>query len=185
MGVASEWELWLERRKKNIGYITRTDAFAEPTEAQKTAALKIEAKNWDETRTSWADQRPGMTCDGRMRTFCGPATKGKTTFTIGEEYSIPLGHGINLLRTREPDGRLDGPEYTSAFNAYIVTPMDPHGILKAQGIDVSRYEKKPTIFHKLLWKLQDWWNRKNEDYGPNRTRLTKEFIDSMTFKEKK
>ena len=42
----SDWEKKLEPRKANIGFLTRSDAFAEPTPAQRAAALAHETKSW-------------------------------------------------------------------------------------------------------------------------------------------
>jgi len=150
------WEAVLERRKANIGFVTRTDAFENPTDGMKAQALAIETKKWQETI-------------------------GKKPFHLGNEYSVPKGHGINLLRTREPGGKLDGPEYDMAIGAYITTPMDHYDILKAQGIDVSRYENPPNIFHKIY----DWIKCKFEDNYERGPRLTKEFLENFSVKEKK
>ena len=162
MGM-TPWEEVLERRKKNIGILGRYYDFKPLTEAQKAAALAIEIKSWQESK--------------------GTRLKG---WKVSDAYSIPKGPGINLLRTREPGGKLDGPEYNGAIVAYVNTPMDHHGILKAQGIDVRQWERKPTIFHKLWWKFQDWLHRNDEEWNPpNRTRLTSEFIKMFSIKEKK
>lgn len=157
---------WIEiirRRKENIGFVGKLGAFKPATEAEKAIALAREIQSWQASK--------GTRLEG---------------WKVSESYSIPKGSGINLLRTREPGGRLDGPEWNGAIVAYVDTPMDHHGILKAQGIDVGKWEKKPTIFHKLFWKIQDWFHRYDDEYEPpNRIRLSKEFIKMFTIKEKK
>lgn len=166
MGIKTAWQEIIERRNKNIGFITRTGAFSEPNEAQKAAALAIETQNWSETRTSWSPHK------------WAPAAPGKKTWTTGPEYTTPVGHGINLKRTREPGGKLNGPEYQSAMHAYVVTPMDHYGILKAQGVDVSRYERKS-----LFKKIYDWFKRKIDNEYKPQPWLTKEFIEQFKIKE--
>jgi hypothetical protein len=160
----SHWEYWIQRRKENIGYVSKLGAFKPLTEAEKAASLAIEIQSWQASK--------GTRLDG---------------WHTSSSYSAPLGTGINLKRTREPGGRLDGPEYNKAIDVYVTTPMDHYGILKAQGIDVSKWTKKPTVFHKLFWKIQDWYcSRKDEYYeSPDRIRLRKEFIKMFTIKEKK
>lgn len=160
--MTTPWVQWIEKRNKNIGFASKVGAFKPPTPAEKAAALSIETVAWQ-------------------------LSQGKRTFTASEEYRIPVGHGINLLRTREPGGRLDGPEYKSALESYVTTPMDHHDILKAQGIDVTRYEILPNIFQKLVYKMIDWFMHfQNDEYeSPDRTRLTPEFIETFSLKEKK
>lgn len=166
MGIKTAWEEVIQRRKENIGFLTRTGAFCEPTEAEKAAALSIELNNWSETRSSWAPTKGAL------------PSPGKKTWTTSFEYTTPLGAGINLKRTREPGGKLDGPEYYSAMHVYVVTPMDHYGILKAQGIDVSKYEKMP-----FLQKIYNWFRKKiNDEYEP-KPWLTKEFIEQFKIKE--
>lgn len=151
------WVIAIERRNANIGFLTRAGGLNPPTEAQIAASKAIEINAWQRT-------------------------KGAVPYKISDEYKIPKGHGINLLRTREPGGKLDGPERNGSIVAYITTPMDHFDILKSQGIDVSKYAKPPNIFMKII----DWFKRKYRDSEYERgPRLTKEFIDSMTFKEKK
>ena len=160
----TNWERWIERRKQNIGLVRKYYKFTPPTEAEKAASLAIEIQSWQASK--------GTRLEG---------------WKVSDSYSDPKGHGINLLRTREPEGKLDGPEYTKAINAYITTPMDHHNILKSQGIDVSIWEEKPSIFSKMFWKAWDYLMKQTDpEYEyPDRTRLTEEFIDMMTFKEKK
>jgi hypothetical protein len=159
MGV-TPWANILARRKANIGFITRLQAFDEPTPEMKASALALEINKWQETI-------------------------GKRPYSVSAEYKTPLGPGINLKRTREPGGRLDGPEYQSALHMYVVTPMDHFDILKSQGIDVSRYEKHPNIFQRAFDKIYDWFKlRKDPDYI-RLPRLSKEFIETFKIKEKK
>lgn len=60
----TEWEKFLERKKANIGFITRGKAFREPTDAEIARAIMIEVKSWQQSR-------------------------GKKTFTKSEEYKVP------------------------------------------------------------------------------------------------
>jgi hypothetical protein len=152
----TRWEQWIKRRSDNIGFITRAGGFKPPTEAEIAAAKAIEINAWQRT-------------------------KGEIPYHVSASYALPKGHGINLLRTREPGGKLDGPEYTKSVESYILTPIDHHGILKAHGIDVSRYERPPNIFMRII----DWFKKKKDPDYERGPRLTAEFIDSMTSKEKK
>jgi len=93
----NDWEKFLERRKKNLGFVTRLGAFHNPTEAEKAAALEIEINSWQ-------------------------ATKGTRPFTVSAEYSNPLGHGINLKATRDVGEKAEHRE--EAIKAYINTDMD-------------------------------------------------------------
>lgn len=163
MGI-NDWKELIDRRTANIGYGSKLGHFKPLTDAEKAAALAIEIQNWQASK--------------------GTRLKG---WSIGESYADPLGSGINLKRTREPGGKLDSPEYQSALHMYEVTPMDHFGILKAQGVDVSKYEIPPTRIEKMIWKLQDWLGLKNDDEyePPDRTRLTKEFMETFSVKEKK
>lgn len=160
--MKSPWVEILERRKANIGFASKVGGLKPPTPGEKAAALSIEMASWQ-------------------------LSQSKKTWTVSSEYSFPLGTGINLKRTREPGGKMDGPEYNNAIHAYLVTPMDHHDILKAQGIDVSKWEQKPNMFQKLFWNLMDLFNRQfNPEYeSPERIRFTKEFIEMFGIKEKK
>lgn len=152
----NNWEKFLERRKANIGFITRGKAFRDPTPAEMATAVQLEIKSWQET-------------------------KGKTPYKVSAEYKIAKGHGINLLRTREFDEPLKGLARERAIKAYIETPIDKDGILKSQGIDVSLYERRPNIFQRIY----DWFIRKTGPDYERGERLSKEFIDSFNLKEKK
>lgn len=68
------WQAFIERRNKNIGFITKASGFGEPIHADKAAALAIETQSWQDSI-------------------------GKKPFHISDEYKIPLGHGTNLKMT--------------------------------------------------------------------------------------
>ena len=61
----SDWDKYLEKRTKNIGFRTRLGAFRDPTPAEKAAALAIEIDSWQ-------------------------ATKGIKPYTVSAEYSKPM-----------------------------------------------------------------------------------------------
>ncbi len=67
---------------------------------------------------------------------------GKKPFHLGAEYSTPKGHGVNLLRDREPEEPIKMPRRLKAIQAYVETPMDEKGILATQGIDVDSFKWK-------------------------------------------
>jgi hypothetical protein len=67
----TDWEKFLERRKANIGFITRGKAFRESTEYEKAEALARETKVWQESI-------------------------GKRPFHIGMEYSISRGYEYDI-----------------------------------------------------------------------------------------
>jgi hypothetical protein len=120
----TEWEKFLERRKKNIGFISKTDAFSEPHPAIKAAALAIEIEKWQNTI-------------------------GKKPFHVGREYYISKGAGINLLQTRESGYPLKEIK-DNAIKAYIETPMDQEGILVSLGIDIDKYKWREIGFFKAI-----------------------------------
>lgn len=121
----TDWEKFLERKKANIGFITRGKAFRDPTPAEMATAVQLEIKSWQDT-------------------------KGKTPYKIGQEYITPVGHGINLLRTREFEEPINGLEREKSIKAYIETPMDKDGILAKQNIDVSIYNWREVGIIKAL-----------------------------------
>lgn len=67
----TDWEKFLERRKANIGFITRGRAFRELTEFEKHEAMMKEIESWQ-------------------------ASIGKKSFHVGAEYSISKGYEHNL-----------------------------------------------------------------------------------------
>jgi hypothetical protein len=67
----TDWEKFLERRSKNIGFISKLNAFREPTSLEKAEALEIETKRWQETI-------------------------GKRPFHLGTEYSISRGYEYDI-----------------------------------------------------------------------------------------
>lgn len=122
----TEWEKFLERRKANIGFITRGKAFRDPSPAEKQSALVHEIKMWQESQ-------------------------GKLNYKISAPYSIAKGKGINLLASREFQEPIKGPEREAAINAYINTPMDEEGILKSVGIDTEPYRWHEIGIFKAIW----------------------------------
>lgn len=95
MGVKSNWQKKIEKRTDNIGFISRLNAFREPTQAEKAAALIKEIESWQSTR-------------------------GVKPYSISAEYSIPQGHGFNLKQdTQKPNNN----HIKSAIEAYMHTPM--------------------------------------------------------------
>jgi hypothetical protein len=122
----SDWEKFLERRKANIGFITRGKAFRDPSDGEKAAALAHETKMWQESQ-------------------------GKLNYKISAPYNIAKGKGINLLATREFEEPIKGPERERAIDAYMNTPMDPKGILKSIGIDVEPYRWREIGPIKAFW----------------------------------
>ena len=91
----SDWQKYLERRSKNLGFASRLGAFRDPTPAEKATAIAIEIDSWQ-------------------------ATKGVKPYTLSAEYSKPLGHGFNL----KPDLSLKVDLRERAIKAYIETPMN-------------------------------------------------------------
>jgi hypothetical protein len=152
----TDWEKFLERRKANIGFMTRGKAFRHPTPGEMESSLAKEIKSWQDS-------------------------KGKLNYKISAPYDIPKGKGINLLATRELGEPITGHEREKAIEAYINTDMDEKGILKSQNIDVSVYERRPNIFNRIY----DWFIKKTGPDYERGARLTKEFIDSFNIKEKK
>ena len=137
--MLSDWEKFLERRKANIGFITRGKAFRNPTSAEMDIALIAEIKSWQET-------------------------KGKLNYKISKPYSIPKGKGINLLATRECEEPIKGIEREKAIEAYINTPMDQKGILKELGYDIEVYKWKEVGIFKALfnWIIGRKVRRRND-----------------------
>lgn len=62
----SDWEKYIERRSKNIGFATKLGAFRDPTPAEKAAALAYEIKTWQDSI-------------------------GKKNYTVSVEYSVSRG----------------------------------------------------------------------------------------------
>lgn len=98
----SDWEKKIEKRTANLGFISRINAFREPSDAEKASALAIETKSWQET-------------------------KGKKPYTLGMDYSTSvyksIGHyGQNIKATRA-DGQ-KAEHRKEAIEAYIETPID-------------------------------------------------------------
>ena len=136
----TDWEKFLERRKANIGFITRGKAFREPTPKEMASALQTEINSWQET-------------------------KGKLNYKLSQPYSIAKGKGINLLATRECFEPIKGIERERAIDAYMKTPMDQKGILKELGIDVEVYKWKEVGLIKafIYWITGRKVRRKNDN----------------------
>jgi hypothetical protein len=122
----SDWEKFLERKKANIGFITRGKAFREPTPGEMAQAVGIEIESWQKS-------------------------KGKKNYKVSDEYKFPKGYGINLKATRSFEEPLTGPEVARAIDAYVNTPMDQEGILQSQGVDLERYKWREIGMFKALW----------------------------------
>ncbi len=134
----TDWEKYLERKKANIGFITRGKAFREPSPGEMAQALGLEIESWQKS-------------------------KGTKNYKIGNEYKIPnrtgwpwnshlyKGAGINLRATRNFEEPLTGPEVAKAIEAYVNTPMDKDGILKSQGIDVEPYRWREIGLIRAVW----------------------------------
>ena len=121
----NDWEKYIERRSKNIGFLSRLGSFRDPTPAEIQRAILIETKAWQES-------------------------KGKKKYTTSEEYSIsrrnekPTLNHIRLIEIKRKE---------PAVKAYINTLMDPENILKMQGVDVSNYEIPTSFFKKIILKI--------------------------------
>ena|ERR1700677_2154237 len=125
MGL-SDWDKFLERKKANIGFITRGNAFGEPTPAEMASALAKEIESWQQSM-------------------------GKSPFKISAEYSISKGFGFNLKADREFGEPLTGPQLARAIDAYVNTPMDKDGILESQGVDLERFKWREIGIFRALW----------------------------------
>lgn len=122
MGVKSDWDQKVERRTANIGFISRLNAFREPTEFEKAKALATEINSWQASKGTL----------GGWRTSA--------------EYSIPIGHQVK--NNEKWDNRIN-----MAKEAYVNTPMDKTGALRALGIDVDAYKPKPFT-QKLIEQIK-------------------------------
>lgn len=69
--MLSDWEKFLERRKANIGFITRGKAFREPTKFEMNQALNKEIQSWQDDI-------------------------GKRPFHVGTEYSLSRGYEYDI-----------------------------------------------------------------------------------------
>lgn len=97
----NDWEKWLKRKKDGLGFMTRLNAWGEPTEAEKAAALAIETNSWKESK--------------------GKKIKQSAVYSIPIYRSIS-DYGQNIHATRidgQPTERRD-----EAIKAYIETPID-------------------------------------------------------------
>lgn len=122
------WQRFLDRKTQNIGFITKTGAFRDPTPAEKHAALLHEIGDWQ-------------------------ASKGKRIYSISDEYSVPKGFGINL---KEDPSDIEIRK-AKATKAYVETPMMLEGKFKDAPIDLSPYKMNKlqkawawvkTLFHR-------------------------------------
>ena len=129
----TDWEKKLEKATKNIGFITRSNAFSEPTAAEKARALAIETESWQRTQKSgW-----------------------KSSWKVSAPYAVAKGAGTNLRATRRCGEPLGKNRRDRAITAFVNTPMDKDGVLKSLGINVKQYEKPKTLFGKIY----DWFKR--------------------------
>lgn len=127
--LSNPWKKLLEKRTANIGFISRTNAFKDPSPAEIARAIMIETESWKNT-------------------------KGQVTWTVSAPYSRPLGKGINLMRTREAEEPILGPIRQSALSAYVTTPMNvgsPEIKIETQRPEYGY--KKVGIFQRIY----DWW----------------------------
>lgn len=138
-GYVTDWEKFLDRRKANIGFITRGKAFRHPTDSEMRSALLTEINSWQES-------------------------KGKINYKISAPYYIAKGHGVNLLADREFEQPIQGPRRESAVQAYIETPMDKDGVLAALGINTEVYKWKEIGILKAFfyWITGKKVRRKND-----------------------
>lgn len=126
--MPSPWEVKKAKRSANIGFISKLNAFKDPTPAEKASALATEINSWQ-------------------------ASIKKTPYSISAEYSMPQGQGFNLKQ----DTHLQLERMEEAKIAYLTTPMDDGGILKAQGINVTPYENPPTKWQMLKSAWSPLW----------------------------
>lgn len=96
------WDKEIEKRTSNIGFISRSNAFREPTPSEKASALAAETISWQETI-------------------------GKRPYRIIGEYNISKGFGINLKSTRQYHEILKIYNRSEAEKKYIETEMDENG----------------------------------------------------------
>lgn len=136
----NDWEKFLEKRKANIGFITRGRAFRDPTPAEMSVAIQTEIKSWQ-------------------------STIGKSPYKLSAAYSISKGSGVNLLRTRECEEPIKGIEREKAIDSYIKTPMDEKGILREEGIDLEQFKWKEIGIIKAFfsWITGKKVRRKNDN----------------------
>lgn len=131
MKTKTDWDKKIEKRTANIGFISRSNAFKEPTPAEKAAALAIETKSWEETANSgW-----------------------KAAWKVSAPYSTSRGAGVNLRIDTIENRKKLAERRERAIQAYLKTPMDKNGVLKSLGIDVKPYENPPTFLEKCKKKI--------------------------------
>lgn len=123
----TDWDKRKEKSEKNLGFISRTGAFRDPTPAEKAQAIAIETESWQASKGK----------------FLGGGWK------VSAAYSIPKGAGRNLRADRVDGEPINGIQREVAMQAYIDTPMDnKEGTLKAMGIDVRKYEHPKSLWEK-------------------------------------
>lgn len=125
--MKSDWEKTVERKTSNIGFVTKVGGLREWTIAEKTAALYKEIESWQKT-------------------------KGTKPYKVSAEYPAPHNNGIHCKGVAMEMLYEYVEKNKRAGNAYLNTQMDPYGILKNQGIDVSQYEKT-TFFKRIKRKI--------------------------------
>lgn len=82
----TDWDKFLERRKANIGFITRGKSFREPTKFEMHDALSKEIVSWQSSR-------------------------GKKSFHLGAEYSISKGYECDI----DPDNFIKRDKAVKAY----------------------------------------------------------------------
>lgn len=90
------WEKYKEKRTANIGYVSKLNAFRDPTPSEQYVALIKEIESWQ-------------------------STKGTTPYKVGAAYSTSKGHNINLLQDKKPFDLA----MKRAKIAYMETKMEP------------------------------------------------------------
>jgi hypothetical protein len=136
----TDWEKFLDRRTKNIGFLSKVGGFREPTAAEKEAAYQIELQNWIYTRSSWNQG-------------CGLAF-GKTNYKITPISDM---QGQLLWNKEHLDNCLElRQKEESAKNAYMKTPMELVGKFKDAPIDLTPYvAPKKYLLQRLKIMISD------------------------------
>lgn len=97
MGL-TDWDKLKEKKTKNIGFVSRANAFRSPSPAEVARAIMVETEAWQKTKGN------------KIR--------------ISAEYNISKGtFGINLLKNSYFDQGRKESIRLDAMDAYIKTPM--------------------------------------------------------------
>lgn len=108
----SPWQQKIEKRTQNIGFLTRSGIFREPSEAEKAVALAVETKSWQEPK--WKDH-------------------WKTSVEYSESKASKENLGTNLKSAQ------DQIKIQKAIKAYRETPMETIG--KFTGVNIQPYKR--------------------------------------------